>query len=129
MTYALSSAQERFAAHYAAHGSQTEAFRAAYNPAASASDANERGRRLLRNQVVRDRIGELRGRPLPPMPTARDPRPTRSLPTNDGHLATAISALASVASCTSLPSDYRLASLDLLSSKLSELAKELRAPP
>jgi hypothetical protein len=130
MKYILTEAQQNFAAHYAEHGKQADAYRAAYGSEISSVKASERGRCLLRNQAVRDLVGELRGSPLPKMETARDPRvpkPTRRIAAPDeSGAAPAITALAAVVGCAAIPPAHRLASIELLQGFLSNLAEELR---
>jgi hypothetical protein len=129
MTYSLTAAQMKFAAHYAEHGKQAEAYRTAYGSEISSDKASERGRCLLRNQAVRDLVSELRGSPLPPNENARDPRARKpakkiSAPRESG-AAPAITALAAVVACPGIPPAHRLQSISLLQGMLSSLAEEL----
>jgi len=78
--HGLNPRQVEFARHFAEHYCGATAFRAAYNkPEASSRVASERGRVLLKSYGVRRLVAELRGEPLPPLPTRELPERERQL--------------------------------------------------
>lgn len=127
--YVLTPAQEKFAVHYAAHGRQAKAYRFAFGEHIKSNAASERGRVLLKNQAVRDRIADLRGAPMPQIADARDPRkkppPLRSTKASESDPAEAVTSLAAVVACPAIPPAHRLQSISLLRGMLSRLAEEL----
>lgn len=133
MTYSLTEAQVKFAAHYAEHGKQQDAYLYAYSASVNPAIANERGRRLLRNAAVRERIEKLRGIPLSPADTVRDPRSRltaeRTGAETNRDTAEAVKALASVVVAPAIPHDLRHASLLLLQDMLANIGAHLAGHP
>lgn len=133
MTYSLTEAQGKFAEHYAEHGRQQDAYLFAYSASVKPAVANERGRRLLRNAAVRERIEQLRGIPLSPADTVRDPRSRltakRSGAESNRDAAEAVKALASVVVAPAIPHDLRRASLRLLQDMLANIGAHLAWHP